>query len=81
MAYTIRITQEAEASSPSGSSPPYPSEISLADLTAAILVSSEGSDLESAVLAILAGLPTADPLVDGAFWLNSGVVTISAGAE
>ncbi len=28
---------------------------------------------------ILSGLPTADPLVAGRLWSNSGVVTVSAG--
>lgn len=29
---------------------------------------------------IIANIPTADPLVDGAIWANAGVLTVSAGA-
>jgi len=74
MAYTIHITQDAEGT---GSSPPFPSEIALADLAAAIVADSAFS---ATLFAELAALPTADPLEDDAFWLNSGVVTKSVGA-
>lgn len=76
MSYTIRITQNAEASAPSGSPPPFPGEISLEDLATAILALADPVDIN----ALLAALPTEDPLADGEFYLNSGVVTISAGA-
>jgi hypothetical protein len=38
------------------------------------------SGLMTTVYAALAALPTADPLVTGAFWLSAGVVKKSAGA-
>lgn len=38
------------------------------------------ANLEVTGTLTLGGLPTADPLADGAVWLDSGVLTISAGA-
>jgi hypothetical protein len=71
MAYTIHITQDADAAGA------HFSDVTLEELAADI---GAGADFEAALFAALAALPTADPEVDGAFWLNSGVVTISAGA-
>lgn len=36
--------------------------------------------INAAGLAIVAGLPTADPTVAGALWSNAGVITVSTGA-
>lgn len=38
------------------------------------------ANLEVTGTMTLSGLPTADPLADGAVWLDTGVLTISAGA-
>ena len=67
MAYTIHITQNADEAGA------YITDMTLAELTAAI--GSSGFDINE----LLAALPTEDPLADGQFWLNSGVVTISSG--
>ena len=37
------------------------------------------TDLTASGVVILSGLPTADPLVAGQLWSNSGVLTVSAG--
>jgi hypothetical protein len=67
MAYTVRITLDADTGDAS------PSDVTLATL--ATDLGASGIDIN----ALLAALPTEDPLADGQFYLNSGVVTISAG--
>lgn len=43
------------------------------DLGAAVTLSVSGTNV------LITGLPTSDPSVAGALWINSGVLTVSAG--
>jgi hypothetical protein len=70
MAHNLRTTENA------GETTARPGDLTIAELAA--LLNSE--DLSAGFQAYLAALPTADPLEDDAFWLNTGVVTKSAGA-
>lgn len=71
MAYTVRVTEDNDLITAKKG------DRTLAELANDLNL--ESADISAAIGAYLAALPTADPLEDDAFWLNSGVVTISAG--
>jgi hypothetical protein len=68
---TIHVTKNADVAGA------FESVVTVDELMA-LLGSTDG--LMTTVYAALAALPTVDPLADGAFWLDTGVLTISAGA-